>query len=225
MWTWSGAPRPEVRLTADNLQVRESCTITIPPGTVIEDTDNNGVIQIAASDIQVRFAPGSVLRGAPAGRTPDEYRGYGIRLNRHSHVTIQGAHVSGFWAALWASRADHLALDAFDASDNRRAHLKSTPAAEDGGDWLFPHNNDGNEWLNNYGAALYVEDSNEVIVRNCRVRHGQNALCLDRVHNSRIYDNDFSFNSGWGIALWRCTRNVISRNACDFCIRGYSHGV
>ena len=43
--------------------------------------------------------------------------------------------------------------------------------------------------------------------------------------DSRIYDNDFSFNSGWGIALWRSSRNAISRNALDFCVRGYSHGV
>ena len=50
-------------------------------------------------------------------------------------------------------------------------------------------------------------------------------LCLDRVTASKVYDNDFSFNSGWGIALWRCARNVISRNAVDFCVRGYSHGV
>jgi hypothetical protein len=45
------------------------------------------------------------------------------------------------------------------------------------------------------------------------------------VSDSKIYDNDLSFNSGWGLALWRCNRNVISRNACDFCVRGYSHGV
>ena len=62
-------------------------------------------------------------------------------------------------------------------------------------------------------------------MRDSRVWHGQNALCLDRVTASRVYDNDFSFNSGWGIALWRCGRNAISRNAIDFCVRGYSHGV
>ena len=44
-------------------------------------------------------------------------------------------------------------------------------------------------------------------------------------HRLEEDDNDFSFNSGWGIALWRCARNVISRNAVDFCVRGYSHGV
>jgi parallel beta-helix repeat protein len=45
------------------------------------------------------------------------------------------------------------------------------------------------------------------------------------VGESKIYDNDFSFNSGWGLALWRCSSNMISRNALDFCVRGYSHGV
>ena len=39
------------------------------------------------------------------------------------------------------------------------------------------------------------------------------------------YDNDFSFNSGWGIALYRTNHSEISHNRCDFCVRGYSHGV
>ncbi|MGH7971366.1 MAG: right-handed parallel beta-helix repeat-containing protein, partial [Limisphaerales bacterium] len=103
--------------------------------------------------------------------------------------------------------------------------LKSTPEAEDESDWLFGHENDQHQWLTNYAAAIYVEQSSNVVVRNCHVWHGQNALCLDRVTDSRIYDNDFSFDSGWGIALWRSSGNVISLNAVDFCVRGYSHGV
>ncbi len=216
---------PTVSLTADDLNITQSCTIAISPGTTIEDTNGNGVIQIAASDIEVRFAPDAVLRGAPAGRLPDAYEGYGIRLNGRANVTIRNARISGFRAALWATDADGLTVDSVDASDNRRVRLKSTPAAEDASDWLFPHNNDANEWLTNYAAAFYIEDSNDITVKNCRVRHGQNALCLDRVNDSKICDNDFSFNSGWGIALWRSNRNAITRNACDFCIRGYSHGV
>jgi len=225
MWTSVGAALPTVRVAADDVQISESCMVVIPPGTIIEDANGDGVIQIVASNIEVRFAAGSVLRGASTDRPPEEYRGYGIRLRGHSNVTIRDARISGFWGGLWATNADGLTLDAVDASDNRRAYLKSTPAAEDGGDWLFPHRNDDNEWLTQYGAALYVEDSNGVTVRNCRVRHGQNALCLDRVSDSRVYDNDFSFNSGWGLALWRCRRNAITRNAFDFCVRGYSHGV
>lgn len=216
---------PMVEVTADDIVISQSCRVVIPPGTVIEDVNGDGVIQIGGSDIEIEFAEGSVLRGAPPGTRPDEYRGYGIRLNGHENVSICDARISGYWCGLWATGADGLTLDGVDASDNRRAHLKSTPVAEDGSDWLHPHRNDDNEWLEHYGAAIYIEDSEQVTVRSCQVWHGQNGLCLDRVNDSKIYDNDFSFNSGWGIALWRSSRNVISRNAVDFCVRGYSHGV
>lgn len=215
----------DLHVTSDDVLVSQSCRIVIPADTVIEDKNNNGVIQVVASNIEIEFAEGSILRGSPRDRRPDEYLGYGIRIDRHTNVTIRGARISGFWGGLWATGTNGLTLEAVDASDNRRAYLRSTPLAEDGGDWLFPHNNDGNEWLNNYGSAIYVEDANHLTVRGCTVRHGQNALCIDCVSDSKIYDNDFSFNSGWGIAMWRCNRNVITRNACDFCVRGYSHGV
>lgn len=224
-WAATTQPLPTVYVTSDGVRISESCVLVIGPDTIIEDTSGNGVIQIVASDITVEFAPGSHLRGSPHDRPPDEYRGYGIRIDGQSNVAIKGAQISGFWCGLWATRADGLTLDAIDASDNRRARLKSTPAAEDSGDWLFPHDNDQNQWLLRYGSAIYVEDSNRITVRNCKVHHGQNALCLDRVKDSRVYDNDFSFNSGWGIAMWRSSRNAITRNACDFCVRGYSHGV
>ncbi len=216
---------PELRVTSDDVSVSQSCRIVIPPGTVIEDTNNDGVIHVVASHIEIEFAERSVLRGSSRDRRPDEYTGYGIRIDGLAHVTIRGARVSGFQAGLWATGADGLTLEEIDASDNRRAYLKSTPLVEDSSDWLYPHDNDDNEWLSRYGAAVYLEDANHVTVRRCTVRHGQNALCLDRVDDSEVYDNDFSFSSGWGIAMWRCSRNTISRNACDFCVRGYSHGV
>jgi parallel beta-helix repeat protein len=216
---------PIIQVTSDNTVISQSCQVVIPPGTVIQDVDGNGVIQVGAPNIEIVFAKGSVLRGSPADARPDTYKGFGIQLNGHRGVTIRGATMSGFWCGLYARQADGLVLDGLDASDNRRAFLKSTPVAEDGGDWLFGHNNDRKEWLTNYAAAVYVEDSAGVTVRSSRVWHGQNALCLDRVTGSKIYDNDFSFNSGWGIAMWRCASNVISRNAIDFCVRGYSHGV
>ena len=216
---------PTVTVESDDTVISQSCRVVVPAEMVIADTNGDGVIQIGASDIVVEFAAGSVLRGSPQGTRPDEYKGYGIRLNGHANVTVRNARISGYWCGLWATKAPGVTLEDIDASDNRRAYLKSTPVAEDGSDWLWPHVNDGNEWLRNYGAGIYIEDSERVTVRRCRVWHGQNGLCIDRVNDSKIYDNDFSFNSGWGVAMWRSSRNVISRNAIDFCVRGYSHGV
>jgi parallel beta-helix repeat protein len=216
---------PVLRVTSDHTVITQSCRIVIPPNTVILDPGNQGAIQIAASNIVIEFDEGSTLRGSATGTLPDHYQGCGIRINGHTGVTLRRARISGFWCGLWATKADGLVVEQIDASDNRRARLKSTPMAEDEGDWLYGHNNDDHEWLTNYAAALYIEQSAGVTIRRSRVWHGQNGLCLDRVSESKIYDNDFSFNSGWGIALWRCTSNVITRNAVDFCIRGYSHGV
>jgi parallel beta-helix repeat protein len=220
-----GSDLPVVRLTADHTIITQSCCIVIPAGTIFADPDNQGAIQIGTSNIEIEFGEGSILRGSPAATIPDQYLGCGIRLHNHTGVRIRGAQVSGFSCGLWATKADGLLLENIDASDNRRAHLKSTPVAEDESDWLYGHNNDEHEWLRNYGAAIYIEQSSGVTVRNSRVWQGQNGLCLDRVTGARVYDNDFSFNSGWGIALWRCTSNIITRNAVDFCIRGYSHGI
>ncbi len=214
-----------IEVASGPVVITRSCRIVIPPGTVLEDADGGGVLRIAASDVEVEFADGSVLAGAPAGRDPDQYRGCGIRAVGVRNVTVRGARVRGYWTGLWATRTDGLTLEGVDASDNRRARLGSTPAAEDLGDWLYPHHNDGGEWRKNYGAALCVEDAENVTVRRCRVLHGQNALVLDRLRGAKVYDNDFSFNTGWGVAMWRCARCVVSRNAVDFCVRGYSHRV
>jgi parallel beta-helix repeat protein len=218
-------PLPTVEVRADNTVIKESCHVVIPAGTIIADADKNGVIQIGVDGITVEFAPGSVLRGATADSPGDELEGFGIRIQGHKDITIRGAVIDGYRAGVYATHADGLVVEKSRVLRNRRHHLKSTPQAEDGGDWLWPHKNDDNEWLNNYGAGVYVEDSSGVTLRGNTVRQSQNGLVIDGVNDSKVYDNDCSFLSGWGLAMWRSSRNMISRNAIDFCVRGYSHGV
>lgn len=222
----SGSPHlPEVRVTTDDTVITRSCRIVIPAGTWIPDLNTNGVIQIAADDVTVEFAPGSELRGSPDPAPGDSLRGVGIRIEGHRGVTVRGARVHGFFNGLVATRAEGLLVDGGDYSANYRQRLRSTPQSEDASDWLFPHHNDQTPWREQYGGAVCVERSSRVTIRNVRVRRGQNGILLDRVDDSRVYDNDASFLSGWGLALWRSSRNVISRNAFDFCVRGHSEGV
>lgn len=213
---------PLVVVDRDNVEIRESCRVQIDRDW-IADADGNGVVHVLADGVTVDFA-GQHLRGAPPGRAPDDYEGIGVRITARN-VTLRNAKVSGFKGGIWASRADGLVIEDCDVSHNFRQRLKSTPRAEDLGDWLWPHFNDDNEWLTRYGAGIYIEESADVTVRRCTARHSQNGLCLRKVERSQVYDNDFSFLSGWGIALFRSSHNVIARNNCDFCVRGYSHGV
>lgn len=215
---------PTIVVDHDNVKIDRSCIIEIGKAA-IEDGDGNGVIHIVASDITVEFATGHRLHQVVAGTPWDEMEGIGIRIEGQRNVTLRNARVHGFRVGIYASQADGLVLDGIDVSDGFMQRLKSTPAAEDGSDWLWPHANEQNEWVENYGGGIFVEDSSGITIRNSTARRRQNGIVLDSVSDSKIYDNDFSFLSGWGLAMWKCRQNIVSRNAFDFCVRGYSHGV
>jgi nitrous oxidase accessory protein NosD len=221
---WLSLPTAqEVRiLTADDTRIERSCRLEIR-ASPIADAAGDGVLRIVADDVVVDFA-GSHLQGSPPGTAPDERAGTGVVVSGR-RVTIRGARISGFRCAIQALRADDLVVEDCDLSENFAQRLRSTSEAEDAADWLWPNQNDGNEWLSHYGAALWIEDTARATVRRCRAWHAQNGLVLDGSSGARVYDNDFSFLSGWGVALWRASDNRITRNALDFCVRGYSHGV
>lgn len=210
-----------LRLETAGTRVERDATIEV--SGPLADPDGTGVLVIESDGVTVDFA-GAHLSGNADGRAADALAGVGIVV-RAKGVTLRNARVSGFRVGILAQGADGLVLEDCDVSGNFRTRLLSTPEAENAADWLWPHANDGKEWRTNYGAGICIESSTDVTVRRCRAREGQNALILDRVSGSRVYDNDFSFLSGWGIAMWRSSGNVISRNALDFCVRGYSHGV
>lgn len=213
---------PVVRVDRDNVVIRESARVVITEEFIL-DEDSNGVIHVVGDNITVDFTD-QILRGAAAGTDPDRYLGTGVRISG-SNIMINGGRFSGFKVAIHATNADGLTLYGVDVSDNFRQRLRSTPQAEAAEDWLWPHNNDDGEWRTMYGAGICVEHSNEITIRNVRARNVQNGILLSNINHSKVYDNDCSFLSGWGLAMWRCSHNTIARNAFDFCIRGYSHGV
>jgi nitrous oxidase accessory protein NosD len=216
---------PEVIVDRDDFVIDKSCRVRIAENMVIEDTNNNGVIHIRGDKLTVMFANGTVLRGAAPNLPQDQMKGIGVRVSGARELTLRGMRVQGFRCGIWASESNHLHLEGAFLSNNYAQRLRSTPQAEVTGDWLWPHANDDQEWRKNYGAGLYVERCTGVTINNVKVRNQQNGIVLDRVSRSRIFDNDCSFLSGWGLAMWRSVDNIISRNAFDFCIRGYSHGV
>lgn len=55
----NAADWPTLRVTADNTAITQSCVIEIPPGTVIADTDGNGVLHVRADNLVIQFTPGA----------------------------------------------------------------------------------------------------------------------------------------------------------------------
>ncbi len=212
----------DFNLDRDDMNLSQSATV---PKAVyrIEDANDDGVLHIRGDGITVDFQHATLDGSAPEAM-PDDFHGRGIVIEDSNNVVLRNLTLRGYKLALYARNCKNLSIEGCDFSDNWKQHLLSTPSAENGADWLFGHENDANEWFR-YGAAVYLEGCSEFTVRNCVARRGQNGLCLVRSNDGAVYDNDFSFNSGWGLAMYRACRNRMAHNKLDWCIRGYSHGV
>jgi parallel beta-helix repeat protein len=165
------------------------------------------------------------LQGSNSTKKPDEFFGVAIIVSsKSSNITIKNLKVKGYKVALFARDVTNLTVDNCDFSYNYRQHLNSTQEKEDISDWMSYHHNENDEWLR-YGAAMYLRNCNLAIIRNCKVTGGQNALMMTNCNDGQVMNNDFSFNSGIGVGMYRCNYNEVAYNKIDFNVRGYSHGV
>ena len=182
------------------------------------------VITIEGYRITVDFN-NAILQGSNNKKNPDEFFGVAIVVTSHStNVTIKNLRVKGYKVALFATGVTSLTLENCDFSYNYRQHLNSTQEKEDISDWMSYHHNENDEWLR-YGAAMYLRNCNMAIIRNCKVTGGQNGLMMTNCNDGLIINNDFSFNSGIGIGMYRCSYNEVAYNKIDFNVRGYSDSI
>lgn len=185
------------------------------------DSLNQPLLRIEGNNITVDFA-GAILRGSNNRQLPNQFYGLGI-LVKGNNITIKNATIRGYKVALLAQGCSNLRIEHCDFSYNYRQHLQSNWQGEDVSDWMSYHHNENNEWLR-YGAGIYLEDCSSAVIQNNTVTGGQCALMMVRCNEALVSDNDFSFNSGIGIGLYRSSRNKIVHNKLDFNVRGYSHG-
>ena len=178
------------------------------------------IIVIRGDNITVDFA-GATLQGAPADSNPDLGRGTAILVDGGHNVRIVNARVRGYKVGLLARRTVDLTLADNDFSYNWKPRLFSVIEHESLIDWLSFHHNESNEWLR-YGAGIYLDSVQGGEIRGNTVRQGMNGLMLARSNGLTIRSNDFSFNSGVGIALYRSAGNTIVHNRVDYNVRGYS---
>ncbi|HEY9363667.1 MAG TPA: right-handed parallel beta-helix repeat-containing protein, partial [Chitinophagaceae bacterium] len=181
------------------------------------------VIVIEGENITVDFN-NVLLQGSNFKKQPDDFFGVAILIRNSKNITIKNLKAKGYKVALMATNVESLTIENCNFSYNYRQHLNSTQEKEDLADWMSYHQNEKDEWLR-YGAAMYLKDCDMAIIRNSNVTGGQNALMMTNCDDALIYNNDFSFNSGIGLGMYRCERNKVLYNKINFNVRGYSHDV
>ncbi|HEU4902170.1 MAG TPA: right-handed parallel beta-helix repeat-containing protein [Flavisolibacter sp.] len=187
------------------------------------DSLTSAVLVIQGDNITVDFH-NTVLKGSTDKKNPDEFYGVAVFVKGGKNITIKNLVAKGYKVALLARNVDGLKIENCDFSYNYRQHLNSSQEKEDISDWLSHHQNEKDEWLR-YGSAIYLKGCNNAIISGNKVTGGQNALMMTACNGAMIYNNDFSFNSGLGLAFYRSSNNRVLHNRLNFNVRGYSHGV
>lgn len=213
---------PAIELRA-GLVITQSVRVARRTYALPADAPNDsGVIVIRGDDITVDFG-GATLEGMPAANDPDLAGGVAIRIEGGRNVRIVNARVRGYKVGILARGTTNLVIERVDASHNWKPRLFSLVEHESLVDWLSFHHNERDEWLR-FGAAFYLDGVHGGAVRDSRAEQGMNALLMVATQGMTVTGNDFSFNSGLGVGLYRSSGNTIARNRIDFDVRGYSHG-
>jgi nitrous oxidase accessory protein NosD len=198
-------------------------TTRLTPGVVARpsvDLDHPA-ITIHGSNVTVDFT-GVTLRGGAPGADPDTYTGLAVLVDGGENVTIKNLTARGYKVGILARHSNGLHITGADLSYNWKQRLYSLVEHESLLDWMSYHHNEKDEWLQS-GAGVYLADSDNAEIDHTTIVRGQNGLMLARSNGAKIWNDDFSFNSGIGLGLYRANDNTIQHNRMDFDVRGYSH--
>ncbi|MEX2177689.1 MAG: right-handed parallel beta-helix repeat-containing protein [Gemmatimonadaceae bacterium] len=219
----AAAQQPSGTIPRAGLVITTSTTLA--PGRYLlpaRASMDSAVIVVRGDDITVDMA-GVQLVGAPEGSDPDRGAGVAILVDGGTNVTIRNATIRGYKIAIRARGTRGLRLLDNDLSFNWKPRLFSIVEHESLADWLSFHQNDKDEWLR-HGGAIYLRDVRGGEIRGNTVRQGMNGLMMANTDSLLVWNNDFSFNSGLGIGMYRADHNRIMHNKVDYNVRGYSEG-
>ncbi|MEK7402656.1 MAG: right-handed parallel beta-helix repeat-containing protein, partial [Gemmatimonadota bacterium] len=197
---------------------------TIRPGTYRFNSRSidTALVVIRGDNITLNLT-GVHLVGAGEDTDPDAAAGLAILVDGGSNVTIRGAHVRGYKVAIMARGTRNLRLLDNDLSFNWKPRLYSGVEHESLVDWLSYHRNEKDEWLR-FGAAIYLRGVKGGEIKGNTVHQGMNGLLMTEADSLLVWNNDFSFNSGLGVGMYRSSGNRILHNRIDYNVRGYSEG-
>jgi parallel beta-helix repeat protein len=199
---------PCVRPTRAGTQVQGD--VKVCPGHYrIPDRSEQGVIIVAASGTRIDLT-GVVLESGDS--VSERFVGAGIASRGVDAVSISGGAIHGYRYGIRLEGGRSHRVTGADLSGSRELGVRSTPARPDLADRLDLFRPDS---FLSYGGGLLLRRTVAASVTGITARRAQNGIALLEVRDSYIADNDLASNHGWGIHLWRSSRNTISRNRLD----------
>jgi parallel beta-helix repeat protein len=188
--------------------------VRICPGRYrIADPSERGVIVAAASGTHIDLT-GVVLESGDS--VPARFTGIGVASRDVDGVSIPGGTIRGYRIGLRLEGGAGHQLRGIDVSGSRAAALRSNATRPDTADRLDPFRlaapTEG-------GAGMVLVRTIDASVTGVTARGAQNGIGLIDARESYLADNEVSGNNGWGINLWRSSRNVLVRNRLELTAR------
>ncbi len=213
------ASPPTIRIDRDNLVITRS--VRVQPGRyVVADKDGNGVLQIGADNVVVDFG-GARLLSCPDPEKADreKFSGIGVNVRGHRGVVLKNAVVQGFGCNIKVQDASRVTIKNCDVNFSRAQRLLQSGTPVDS----FLNIRDVRAWRG-YGAGIWLENAVDSAVTGCRGSGAQDGLILVNSRRCSVRENDFSFNSAFGIGLYGSSDNVVCWNRADFVNRPWGGG-
>ena len=199
---------PCLRPTRPGTQVQGE--VRVCPGRYrIADKNEQGIIIAAASGTRIDLT-GVVLESGDS--VPNRFVGAGVASRGVDAVTITGGAIHGYRYGIRLEGGRSHRVTGVDLSGSRTQGVRSTPARPEALDQL---NLTRPDTFERYGGGILLQRTTGSSITRITARGAQNGIALLEVRDSYIADNDVAMNNGWGIHLWRASRNVITRNRAD----------
>jgi parallel beta-helix repeat protein len=207
-----GGP-PEITLAEGNRVITQS--VRIKPGQYeFADPDSKGAVRVEADNVTLDFQ-GATLQSCDVDKAKrDKLVGIGIDVQGRKNVTIKNAKIHGYKYNIRVLDSENVRIESCDVSYSLGHRVMDHGIASGGflglrsvGAWRV------------YGGGIWLEKVRNGTVRRCSGLNAQNGALLVGSDHCLVTDNDFSFNSGWGIGLYQSSDNVVGWNLTDFCVR------
>lgn len=156
-------------------------------------------ITIAAANI--------ILDGNGAVLVGQNRQGCGVTLLNQKQVIIKNLHLQGYYHGIYARRCDFLTISHCTIRDTGEVPAHTVfldiwrPAEEP------------------YGGAIYLHDVLNSTISHNDLQHQMNGLLTYHCRQLQVFDNNASYNSGFGFHLYETCDSLFHHNIADFCCR------
>ncbi|HEU4526099.1 MAG TPA: right-handed parallel beta-helix repeat-containing protein, partial [Gemmatimonadales bacterium] len=207
----SDAAPPCIRPSRAGTQVQGE--VRVCPGRYrIADPSERGVIVAASSGTRIDLT-GVVLESGDS--VPAQFTGIGIVSKDVERVSILGGTIRGYRVGVRLEGGAGHQVRGSDVSGSRAATLRSA-ARPDTADRLNPFRLAP---FTEAGAGLVLVRTTDASVTGVTAKEAQNGIGLIDTRGSYLAENEIRGNTGWGISLWRSSRNVVVRNQVQRTVR------